>query len=656
MGLARYVAAGAAGLGLFAHAIRAQTPASPAPSGAISGVVFDATTDQPVAGAIVSLGRIDMRVSIPYSVTDTKGRFLFRDLPASDQYYLGARRFGYEYTRYGWTSPNGSLATADIARVSVAADQWVQSLRIPLWRNASISGRVVDERGEPVVGVVVRTFSHANVSGQPQLVAGDLATTDDLGAYRIAGLAPGQYYVAVLSVQSTVPWTMAEAPSTSAIGQLAGSGVSAAGGGVLAMPAVDVDARHRLVITNFPTPPPPAVAQPRAYPITFHPGVGSVASASSIEIKYGDVKTAVDIQVQPVPAARVSGRLALPAGDAVPRMLLRLMPNGLERQGFGSEAATSTLEPDGTFVFLNVPSGTYTLLAQPSVMEFSSGSGSRRLPDAPGFPGGGASVGSMEGAPGLEYLGKSTPGAMWGRATVTVGARDVSDLVVPMQHAATLHGRFIFTEGMHPPSDLHLGITAEPADGDPRLGHPIGRADDNDPNHGFTISGLLGGTYLIGGGLFTSNPTIVASYRIASVTWRGREVRDTGIDASAGDDISDVVVTITDRKITVKGTVSGPNGPSGAAVIAFPVDRARWTNFGWSAMLFRTARSGSNGSYEMDRLVEGEYYLVAVDLAAIDSWTNPRFLAAAVPMASRVSLKWADVKSQDLTLVNPVIK
>jgi hypothetical protein len=75
-----------------------------------------------------------------------------------------------------------------------------------------------------------------------------------------------------------------------------------------------------------------------------------------------------------------------------------------------------------------------------------------------------------------------------------------------------------------------------------------------------------------------------------------------------------------------------------------------------AAAVLGTARSGSNGRYQIDRLVEGEYYVVAVDLASKDSWTDPRFLAAAVPTAVRVSLKWADAKSQDLTLSNPVIK
>jgi len=60
----RLFAAGAVGLSLLAHGIRAQTPSPQAPSGAISGVVIDATTGQPVAGAIVSLVRVKFEYQV----------------------------------------------------------------------------------------------------------------------------------------------------------------------------------------------------------------------------------------------------------------------------------------------------------------------------------------------------------------------------------------------------------------------------------------------------------------------------------------------------------------------------------------------------------------------------------------------------------------
>ena len=202
---------------LCASSLMAHVP-SPAqqapPTGAVTGVVYDATTNQPLAGAIVTLSRLDFGQPVPRSVTDSRGRFVFRHLEPSTQYYLGARRFGYEYTRYGWTGPNQTLLTRDILLIPVAKDQWVDGIRIPLWRAGSISGRVTDERGEALVGVAVRVFSFANISGHQQLVAGDIATTDDLGTYRIGGLLPGKYSVAVLSVQSTVLQTTTEATPT----------------------------------------------------------------------------------------------------------------------------------------------------------------------------------------------------------------------------------------------------------------------------------------------------------------------------------------------------------------------------------------------------------------------------------------------------------
>src|SRR5436190_11524007 len=95
-----------------------QLPGQTPPTGAVTGVVYDATTNLPVPGAIVGLARLDGGQPVPRSITDSRGRFVFRNLEASAQYYLGARRFGYEYTRYGWTGPDQSLATADIARMA----------------------------------------------------------------------------------------------------------------------------------------------------------------------------------------------------------------------------------------------------------------------------------------------------------------------------------------------------------------------------------------------------------------------------------------------------------------------------------------------------------------------------------------------------------
>jgi hypothetical protein len=515
---------------------------------------------------------------------------------------------------------------------------------------------VTDERGEPLVGVAVRLFSIANVSGQQQLVAGDIATTDDLGNYRIGGLHPGKYSVAVLSVQSTVLESTPEAPSTLAIGQLATGGIGGGRGTTVSMPAIEVDGKHRLVVTHFATPPPPSSQEARAYPATFYPSALTITDAASLQIGYSDRRTGIDIQVRPVPAVRVAGRLAMPGGEPAPQLLLRLMPVGLERLGFGAEAATTTVDTDGSFVFLNVPAGQYTLMAQASVMDFTTGDASRRFSDAPGFPAGGISVGSTPAAPGLSYLARSGASASaWARTSVVVGARDISDVVVSMRRTATISGRVVLPEALSLPSTTFLSVSVEPATGDPTLGQGRGAVNMTQPDHPFTIAGLIGGHYLIGG-LASNAPELLSSLRVASVTWQGRDVQYAGIDTANTEDIRDVVITLIDKKIAIKGIVTDKDGPAVAGVIAFPVDRARWINFGWSPSNFATTRSGSSGAFSFERLPEGEYYLVAVDRSQINSWVDPKFLAAAVAFAARVSVKWGDSISQDLAMAQVVVK
>jgi hypothetical protein len=570
---------------------------------------------------------------------------VFRGLPAADNYFLDASRFGYSPTRYGWSGPNGPLTLRGLKLVPVADGQWISAIEIPLWRLASISGRVIDERDEPVVGVAVRAYTMATIAGNPQLVAGPIAVTDDRGVYRLTSLEPGRYTVAALSVQSTVLTTSPEAPQRRAVGELESGGISASSGAFVAAPGIDVDGRHRLILTNFATPPPPTAGQRRAYPATFFPGARNATDAAGFEIGYGDVRSAVDIQLRPLPAVRVSGRVQGFSG-APPAMLLRLMAAGNERLGFGSEAATTVVEPDGTFTFLNVPDGSYTILAQASVMDFFSGSSSPRLADAPGFPGGSVGVGSFRGVPNLSYLNRSgQPSGFWSRTPVVVGTHDIADVVVELRPTVTVRGRFVFAEGTRSPDPpREMFPQAQPANGDPTLG-AIRGSTERDGSFRFSIPGLMGGTYL-----FTSNLSLV------SVMWQGRDLTEVGFDASSGRDFDDVVVTLTDKEAEVSGRVRDSRSSGLGAVIAFPVDRERWSNYGWEARRIRTTRAASDGTYQLAGLPAGEYYVIAVDTSKVDAWTDPRFFAVAAPLATRIALGWGTKTTLDLGVRDVILK
>ncbi len=231
-----------------------------------------------------------------------------------------------------------------------------------------------------------------------------------------------------------------EAAQKRAIGELSRS----SGGSNPGLPAVDVDGTHRLAISNFATPPPPRSTAPRAYAAQFYPGTPAISSAPLIEVAYGASRRGVDFQLQPVPAVNGLGatRCGGSAGDAS-SLLLRLMPAGSEQLGVGSEAATTVVERDGSFTFLNVPAGEYTLLAQAEFEELTTGNGELSLPDAPGFAAGAGQAPMANGLQGLNYSSHSSKTRMWGRASVAVGASDVTDVIVPMRPAVTVRGRVV---------------------------------------------------------------------------------------------------------------------------------------------------------------------------------------------------------------------
>ena len=476
-------------------------------------------------------------------------------------------------------------------------------------------------------------------------------TTDDRGIYRLSNLEPNRYVVSVLSVQSTVLASTPEGAQRGALGELLTGGIGSGEKPIVRTPGLDVDERHRLVLTNFATPPAPQSDSPQAYAQTFYPGVTSLARClvrrdclrhrraywCRLPIAAGDrgasLRDSLDGVVAPVPA-----------------MLLRMLPAGSERLGFGSEAATTTVAPDGSFSFLNVPVGEYTILAQASVMDFTTSSAHVRLGDAPGFPGGGISVGGLNGVPGLSYLsrqGQNLPA--WGRTSIAVGyAPDPTIWSSGCCRRSRSAAASSYRNGNTPPAITEFMIRAQPANGDPSLGQRDAFTSRSDPSRAFTLAGLGGGTFVIS--------TDFARFALVSVMADGCDVTDTGIDASLGRDFDNVIVTITDRVAEINGVVRDSRGPVNAAVIAFPVEPARWINYGWSPMRLRTAPSGSSGTFAVSGLPAGEYFPIALNAAQAKSRFDPKFLAAAAAQATRISLMWGDKRAQDLVLTEVKVK
>jgi hypothetical protein len=141
--------------------------------------------------------------------------------------------------------------------------------------------------------------------------------------------------------------------------------------------------------------------------------------------------------------------------------------------------------------------------------------------------------------------------------------------------------------------------------------------------------------------------------QVKTVTWRGRDYTRMPFDASAGEDILDVVVTITSKSTSLVGTVrDGPaSGMEPVAVIVFPAERDQWVDYGIQPQRLRSTHTTSLGGFRFSTLPAGDYYLVAVPSDYVDAWHDPAFLEKISRAATPVTLGWGDKKTQDLKLV-----
>ena len=170
--LALIVCLGAATLTLIAQAPSGDV-ASPSPQNTLTirGRVVEADTGNPIRNARVGVG--DSPES-PVELTDADGRFTLSGLPANQQ-DLSAAKTGY-------------------VKISAGISDGVE---IRLTKSGAITGHVFDDLGEPVPLLTVVADRLVQARGLVTVERTTAAETDDLGEYRLFGLPPGEFVVAI---------------------------------------------------------------------------------------------------------------------------------------------------------------------------------------------------------------------------------------------------------------------------------------------------------------------------------------------------------------------------------------------------------------------------------------------------------------------------
>src|SRR5258708_799375 len=120
---------------------------------------------------------------------DVQGRYELTDLPGG-RYQLKAIRGGYVEVAYGQRRPFERGRPLELGEGAV-----LQNVDFALPPGAVVTGRVVDETGDPVAHVSVLLARRRYIDGTRRLVAQTGSSTDDRGEFRIFGVPPGEYVI-----------------------------------------------------------------------------------------------------------------------------------------------------------------------------------------------------------------------------------------------------------------------------------------------------------------------------------------------------------------------------------------------------------------------------------------------------------------------------
>ncbi len=272
-------------LGLWCGVALAQTQS-------ITGTVINAADSTPIAGVTVTLGGGNASQTV---LTDAGGKFIFGGVPPGG-YSLSAQRTGY-------LGSGGQHVATAFVNVEVKGQPDPIVIRLAL--GATLTGSVTDEAGlplpNPTVGLIHRLVSN----GRGRLVAENQTGGNDLGEFRLSGVAAGRYLVCVNATASSY------------------------------------QRHHRLT-----------------YPTTCFPGVTDVSSAQWVTLGPGEERK-LTFRMNPVPGIRASGTVDN-AGKGTSVWLKRTDPPGFPLL---SQPPVTWDEKTSSFEIPAVSSGDYLITA-----------------------------------------------------------------------------------------------------------------------------------------------------------------------------------------------------------------------------------------------------------------------------------------------------
>jgi hypothetical protein len=317
-----------AALILFGVAAWAQPPAEPKPA-TVEGAVLNSVTKAPLRKVDLTLSNGEMDEAVfavmaqlkpggPKSelpkvttktmtaTTDAAGKFRFENVPPGT-YWLTAKKVGYGDGKYPEKGDDDS--------VHLASGQELKQADFRLVPHATLSGRVLDEDGEPYPSAMVSAMTYDFSSGRRRLAPKDVVQTNSKGEFSLGKIPPGHYYL-----------------------------------------CADV---MRMEFGTKPAPPPADGSPETAYVGTYLPNSTDVALAQKIDVAAGAELSGFNISLQKAKVVRVSGKLTEAGGEPIKTAQIMLMGGGGR---IGAMRMSMVNDPEGKFELTNLQPGAYSAI------------------------------------------------------------------------------------------------------------------------------------------------------------------------------------------------------------------------------------------------------------------------------------------------------
>ena len=580
---------------------------------AVTGTVLsDEARPEPVRRVIVTV----TGPAVPEgrsAITDDAGRFTLRNLPAGRLTITAAKR-GYVPGAFGARRPGGLGTPVELG------DGQSVNVQIAMARGAVITGVVRSTGGDPVPDMLVFAIEKAKQledfgnslmasqsGGRPPAVI-----TDDRGVYRIYGLLPGDYLVAAVAMNSQSDDLLH--PSVAEIDQILG--------------------HLQRSIASTPSRGQPRAPQKATLSPVFYPGTTAIADGIVLRLAAGEERQAVDLTMAPVPVASMDGVIASDGGSLAAIELTISPPNALNLFALASALPVLAVPPgaDGKFRYTNLIPGRYTL--------FARANRTSRAPEG--------------GRGGVPVLGRGATGnareTFYAMETVTIDGNDLSGVTLQLRRGGAVSGRIQLDRATDANIDvsqlrvslLPIATTSYSTNGTTVIGNNFGISPPGavGADGRFELAGVAPGTYRIG------VPGALGSWWLRSAVARDRDLLDTLLDVELTSELSNVVLTLTNRHSEISGRLLNPgNLPAPEyTVVIVPGDRSLRTR---TSRRVLSTRPTTAGTFSFTDLPGGDYVLAVItDLDP--AWRESNFLEQVASAGVKVSIADGERKTQDL--------